>query len=734
MADDQLIGKDVNGFEILSLIGKGGMSSVYLAKQKSMNRSVALKMLPDQYITRDDAYLQRFEREVKIVAKLEHRNIVPVYDHGKYNDQPYIVMRYMQGGSVDDRIKAGPLSLVDILSIMSQVAPALEYAHNNDVLHRDLKPSNILMDDGGGAFITDFGIARMVGEPHSGITTNGVVGTPAYMSPEQAQGKPLDRRSDVYGLGVMLFEMATGRRPFDSETPYSIAVMQVTQSPPSPRALNPNVTEAVEDVILKALEKQKEKRYHSAADLLAALKEAIENPPLSQDTEPSSPARSEATPATASPVARPAPPSPIQAAPVSASAVAAAVNTYPQPLSGTSRPVTRPPSDLRSRMQRQQKRRHPLFNLLIGGSIGCGLLGLVIALAIFALSFYLPGDAPSVNDSSRTTNPVTAVATTPTIMPTTPVVDGLAVQQALVTAPIAVTPGAPPTPVDPVSEQTAWLSVLRGATGRIVFAGPRGEPGRLQIIVRDVQTGLETVLTDTTHAHNTYPVPSPDGQWIAFQSDRDGDMEIYAMRIDGSDLRQITFNDYEDRLAAWSLDSAFLTYSADVRGDGTYDLRRRSLDVEGTETTIFTNGGRNSHPRYSPDGRFLIFTTGSDPQDARTWEIARLDLQTGEFALLTQNEMRDASAVFAVDGQSVLYIGTVDDSNAIVRMNLDGSEKRLIYNSPANDWAANYNPDGRYIIFTSNLTNSDQLYLMTFDGRNVQQVTTNGGFYATWIP
>ncbi|MBE2269282.1 MAG: serine/threonine protein kinase, partial [Anaerolinea sp.] len=198
---DEWIGKRIGGYEIRGVIGHGGMATVYLAYQLSMNRLVALKVLPRQFV-HDDTYMQRFNREVQIVSTLEHRSIVPVYDHGEHEGQPYIVMRYLTGGSVDARLRAGAVSLEAILEILGQIAPALDFAHSKGVLHRDLKPSNILLDDNGGAYLTDFGIARVTSEIGGTITTQGAVGTPSYMSPEQAQGKPLDARSDLYSLGV----------------------------------------------------------------------------------------------------------------------------------------------------------------------------------------------------------------------------------------------------------------------------------------------------------------------------------------------------------------------------------------------------------------------------------------------------------------------------------------------------------------------------------------------------
>lgn len=288
MAQDNLLGQTLNGYEILDVVGRGGMATVYSARQISMNRVVAMKVLPRQFVD-DDTYIQRFTREVSIVSQLEHRSIIPVYDYGEYERQPYIIMRYMPAGSIDSLLSAGAIPLERVLEIIRQIAPALDYAISKNVLHRDLKPSNVLLDNDGGAYLTDFGIARIVGEAgNPTITTQGVVGTPSYMSPEQAQGKPLDGRSDLYSLGVMLFEMTTGRRPFESDTPYGVAVMQVTTPPPQPRSINPHVPPSIEQVIYRAMSKNPEQRYQTAAELFSALEHAYETRDLAPkaDTHP----------------------------------------------------------------------------------------------------------------------------------------------------------------------------------------------------------------------------------------------------------------------------------------------------------------------------------------------------------------------------------------------------------------------------------------------------------------
>lgn len=284
---DIAIGTIVGGYQILEVVGQGGMATVYRAHQLSMKRDVAMKMLPRQFLSQSNS-LDRFKREANIVARLEHRAIVPVHDYGEHDGVPYLVMRYMDGGSVDELIYRGPVSPERTLDILLQIAPALDYAHQNAVLHRDLKPSNILMDANGDAYLTDFGIARLLGEESSpSLTTTGVVGTPSYMSPEQAQGHDLDGRSDIYALGVVLFEMLAGSRPFEGETPYSVAVKHVTEAPPSACAKNTRLPDAVDSVLYKVLAKNREQRYQSAAEVAAALRAAItpEAVPVQTPTE-----------------------------------------------------------------------------------------------------------------------------------------------------------------------------------------------------------------------------------------------------------------------------------------------------------------------------------------------------------------------------------------------------------------------------------------------------------------
>jgi len=350
------------------------MATVYRARQVSMKRIVALKVLPRQFV-QDDTYMQRFHREVEIVSQLEHRSIVPVHDYGEFDGQPYIVMRYMPAGSVDDLLAKGPLELDLTLKIIEQIAPALDYAHTKGVLHRDLKPSNILLDDSGDAYLTDFGIARVLGENPGGIsiTTHNVVGTPAYMSPEQAQGQPLDSRSDIYALGVTLFEIVTGRRPFQADTPYGVAVLQVTSPPPAPRSIRPDLPIAVEQVIYRTMKKKPDERYRNALAVAEALSRALEPASSSvHDTQPGIPR----------------PTKPIRQRQAEKAAVRPATPAPPPPTPRTpprSRPVIAPQP--RSDSRKRNRPRSVWMSAAIGGIIGCGLLTLLVLVIALAINF-----------------------------------------------------------------------------------------------------------------------------------------------------------------------------------------------------------------------------------------------------------------------------------------------------------------------------------------------------------
>jgi len=259
----------IGRYQIKSELGRGGMATVYRAYDPSFDREVAIKVLPREML-HDSQFRARFEREIKMVAGLEHPAIVPVYDVGDEDGQPYFVMRLMTGGSLAGMISKGKIPLEETAIIVSKIAQGLAYAHKKGIIHRDLKPDNILFDDNGDPVISDFGVARLT-ESTSNLTGSGVIGTPAYMSPEQAQGTEIDSRSDVYGLGVIVYQMLSGQQPYSADTPMGMVLKHITEPVPEIRSMIPSLPFDVDRIIKSAMAKDKAKRYASAVELAKAL-------------------------------------------------------------------------------------------------------------------------------------------------------------------------------------------------------------------------------------------------------------------------------------------------------------------------------------------------------------------------------------------------------------------------------------------------------------------------------
>lgn len=267
-------GQMLGQYQITSQIGKGGMATVYKAYQVTMDRYVALKVVSGQVMD-DPNFIKRFHQEARLIAKLEHPHILPVHDFGEADGTPYMVMRFLEAGTLTELIEAGQMQLPEIDRIFTQLTEALEYAHENGVIHRDIKPSNAMLDRRGTVFLTDFGIAKMV-EGSPGLTATGAItGTPSYMSPEQAQGHAVDQRSDIYSLGVVLFEMLTGRVPFEAETPMAVLFKQILDPPPPLSTVRADLPYTLEIVLLKALSKKPEDRFSSMGSFRAAWKKAL---------------------------------------------------------------------------------------------------------------------------------------------------------------------------------------------------------------------------------------------------------------------------------------------------------------------------------------------------------------------------------------------------------------------------------------------------------------------------
>ena len=268
------VGENVGPYRIIEQLGQGGMATVYKAYHAALDRYVAIKALHPAF-GEDQNFLARFQREARLVAKLEHPNIVPVYDYSEHEGRPYLVMKFIEGDTLKARLAKGPLAAAEIEKIVEAVGSALAYAHKQGILHRDIKPSNVLVANDGQLYLADFGLARIAQSGESTLSSDMIMGTPQYISPEQAMGKKdLDEGTDIYSFGVMIYEMVVGQVPFNADTPFSIIHDHIYSPLPLPRSINPKVPESVERVLLKALAKERADRYQDVASLVSAFKEA----------------------------------------------------------------------------------------------------------------------------------------------------------------------------------------------------------------------------------------------------------------------------------------------------------------------------------------------------------------------------------------------------------------------------------------------------------------------------
>jgi YVTN family beta-propeller protein len=267
-------GQHIGQYEIKDKLGEGGMGAVYRAEQSAIGRSVAIKVLSTNFAGDPEA-LDRFKREVDIIAQLEHPHVLPVYDFGQLDGNPYIVMRFMAGGSLLDRLRARSLAPDQVLRLLDHIAEALDYAHDRDVIHRDLKPANVLIDEAGNAYLADFGLAKTMEGSRDLTRTGSILGTPAYMSPEQARGEKLDRRSDVYSFAVLAYQALSGQLPFVANSAMEFIDKHLHEAPSSILRYAPQYPPGVDDVLGGALSKDKTQRPSQASEVMRGLRAAL---------------------------------------------------------------------------------------------------------------------------------------------------------------------------------------------------------------------------------------------------------------------------------------------------------------------------------------------------------------------------------------------------------------------------------------------------------------------------
>jgi serine/threonine protein kinase len=271
------IGENVGPYRLIEKLGKGGMATVFKAYHARLDRYVAIKALHPAFME-NEGFLDRFQQEARVVARLEHPHIVPIYDFSEHEERPYLVLKYVKGETLKAHLQKEKLSFPEIKRIFEAVSAAVIYAHQRGVLHRDIKPSNVLIEDSGQIFLADFGLARIAETSQTTMSAQMMMGTPHYISPEQAQGSAdLDEGTDIYSLGVMMYELLVGEVPFQADTPFSVIHDHIYSPLPMPRDINPRLTEQLQKVLLKALAKKREDRYPDLKTMAAHFRAALDH-------------------------------------------------------------------------------------------------------------------------------------------------------------------------------------------------------------------------------------------------------------------------------------------------------------------------------------------------------------------------------------------------------------------------------------------------------------------------
>lgn len=627
MSDD-LIGQSLGQYQIRVLLGKGGMSTVYLAYQPSMDRTVAIKVLPREFL-HDTTFLTRFQQEGRTIAKLEHLHILPVYDFGEHDGIPYIVMRYLAGGTLGDLIFGRLPPIATTVRLIAQVADALDYAHGRGIIHRDLKPSNVLLDSSDNAYLADFGIARVTqAAQDANLTGSRVIGTPPYIAPEMVKkDQKVTASVDIYALGIITFEMLTGRTPFYDEDSMKVLMAHVLEPVPSTREIDPTIDPDIDAVVMRCLAKTPQQRFKTATDFATELARVAALSAQSQAAAPVPPPRPPATPH------RPHPQN--QAIPISASI------PFEEPL------------------QDRGDDRGWLFALVGIGALLVGIVLIVFVLIGANTSGLLGIIASSTKTPTPTVTPTPSTAK-PTVVPVATILppppsggrlvfssnrdgdddlylidsDGENVRR------VTNAPGSDFDPAwSPDGTQIAYVSSADGDSEIMVINVA------CVLSAEDCDQSARK-LTDNSF-RDLGPSWSPDGERIAFASDRDGRFEIYTMKADGGDVRRLTYNNEIDLSPRWSPDGKQIVFQ--VEGGNLYTIAAAG----GVPRQLTDNAGTDMWPDWSPTMQFIAYTSTSN-QNAGERAIFTIELATKTITQLTSGS-RDDNPAWSPDGKYIAF-------------------------------------------------------------------------------
>lgn len=710
-------GGTLGRYRIEGMLGRGGMAVVYRAHDPLFGRIVAVKILAP-HLSGQPQYIERFQREARAMARLQHPNILPVYDVGEQDGVAYLVMQCIDGGSLHDRLalqrRAGYVHVAEMLAVLEPVADALDYAHGRGVIHRDIKPHNILLTAGTYPYLTDFGLAKVVDPdgPGSALTlANPLIGTPAYMSPEQAQGQPLDGRSDLYALGVIIYELFTGRVPFlresATDTPLAVLLRHAGTPPPAPRALNPAITPALEAVLLQALAKRPDDRFASGAALFAAVGEALGTPERRAsrfDLDAAAPTEVVSS---------------AQAPPPSDESPSTAI---PPRLAGAPAPHRR---------------------VLLKSATGA--VAIALAALVFLLARVVLGGAESATPTGTAALAV-PVGTAPT-RAVTALATGTAIPEAPTVMAMPITPpaGAIASPLAATSTGAAERGAATPVARRpvILFSSHRNDVHDSQIYVMNPDGSGQRQLT-FTRGHSWGPRLSPDGRFFVFSSVVPGEHvdhsatgggrvgqghhEIYRANADGSGIVRLTNTNAWNNVWAWSPDGRSVIIASDR--DGGWELYRLSVEGEqGGILRLTVNPAQDGWPSSTPDGKHIVFA--SDREGGLS-QIYIMDADGQNVRRLRYSASYDTLPSVSPDGRRIAFAAQSGSAQTgitseIYAIDIDGANVTRLTSTVASNTDPSWSPDGSQLLFSSDRAGITNIYLMNADGSGVKRLTSDQG-------
>jgi len=609
------IGYALGPYQVLEKIGRGGMAEVYRGFHPSLNRYVAIKML-GQSLGADPNFARRFQREAMAIAALDHPNIVHIYDLGAQTDDGhYIVMEYVDGKDLralmGGRFSAGqPFTPDEILRLLSQIAEALDYAHQKGVVHRDIKPGNVLVTDDGRAILTDFGLA-MLRDRASQATLGHTFGTPEYIAPEQAiDSRAASPRSDIYALGVILYEMVTRRLPFEDESPLSLALKHINEEPVPPRRYAPDLPETVEAVVLRALAKEPTDRFPTARAMVDALRQAW----------------------------------------TGSTSVAAARAVRPQ----LPTPGQKSSRSLQQWLSTSARRRAGLLIIGLSTLLLIGLVGgltlsrgdsspalvLVTGTATVSPTAHLPSTtttfgpiAPPAPTATATASPTRVATQTPTTT-NTPTSTTTSTKAPSPTSSLA--PTDTPTPPSPLPTSTPTPVEPELLTNRILFKTDRA--GAIQVYSMNPDGSDQRPMQNPLIYNELVGLEalSPDGkQQIVVRTE--GNAELWLITLDGSESEwRLTYTEAPDYDPVWSPVGDLIAFVSEQTGNGDIYLST-PLGFDVQRVTI-NQDPADKHPTWSPDGRYLAYWSNAN---YNLRQIYIYDLWTGETRIASGGPFND---------------------------------------------------------------------------------------------